>query len=130
MSVFLPNPAGSLGSVNTSASSSGGGEAVSQVVSFVASTIVQIAFASSIKKDQKRFEQEIAKLDEKKQLELLQKVQQTQNELERQKIVFQYIDKARIEELKNKDNNKKYIYIGLAVGIVLYGLILLKFKKK
>ncbi len=130
MSVFLPNPAGSLGSVNTSASSSGGGEAVSQVVSFVASTIVQIAFASSIKKDQKRFEQEIAKLDEKKQLELLQKVQQTQNELERQKIVFQYIDKARIEELKNKDNNKKYIYIGLAVGIVLYGLMLLKFKKK
>jgi formiminotetrahydrofolate cyclodeaminase len=130
MSVFLPNPAGSLGSVNTSASSSGGGEAVSQVVSFVASTIVQIAFASSIKKDQKRFEQEIAKLDEKKQLELLQKVQQVQTELERQNIVFQYIDKARIEELKNKDNNKKYIYIGLAVGIVLYGLMLLKFKKK
>jgi threonine aldolase len=131
MSVFLPNPAGSLGSVNTSASSSGGGEAVSQVVALVASTIVQYAFASSIKKDQKRFEQEIAKLDEKKQLELLQKVQQVQTELERQNIVFQYIDKARIEELKSQGKKQRtYVYIGLGIGVLLYSFMILKLKKR
>jgi threonine aldolase len=131
MSVFLPNPAGSLGSVNTSASSSGGGEAVSQVVALVASTIVQYAFASSIKKDQKRFEQEIAKLDEKKQLELLAKVQQVQTELERQNIVFQYIDKARIEELKSQGKKQRtYVYIGLGIGVLLYSFMILKLKKR
>ena len=102
---------------------------VEGTIATLAGTTVSLAFANSVKKDQKRFEQEIAKLDEKKQLELLQKVQQTQNELERQKIVFQYIDKARIDELKRKDNNKKYVYIGLTVGIVLYGLMLLKLRK-
>lgn len=103
----------------------------SELISIVATTIVQYAFASSMKKDQKRFEQEISKLDEKKQLELLAKVQQVQTELERQNIVFQYIDKGRIEELKKEDNNsKKYLYIGLGVGVIIYALMILKLKKR
>jgi hypothetical protein len=132
MSVFLPNPSGSLGSINTSASSSGGGgELASQAISMVASTIVNYAFASSMKKDQKRFEQEIAKLDKRKQAELLLKIQQVESELERQKIVFQYIDKTRIEELKKQDNQKKmYLYIGLGLGILVYGVMIFKLNKK
>ena len=117
-----------------SASGSSGGEGLggySAIITAVATTVVQYAFASSMKKDQKRFEQEIAKLDAKKQLELLQKVQQVQTELERQKIVFQYIDKTRIEELKKQDKQKKmYLYIGLGLGILVYGVMIFKLKKK
>jgi len=117
-----------------SASGSSGGEGLggySAIITAVATTVVQYAFASSMKKDQKRFEQEIAKLDAKKQLELLQKVQQVQTELERQKIVFQYIDKTTIEELKKQDKQKKmYLYIGLALGVLVYGVMIFKLKKK
>ena len=119
-------------SASANTSSSGGGlGGYSAIITLVATTIVQYAFASSMKKDQKRFEQEISKLDEKKQRELLAKVQQVQTELERQNIVFQYIDKGRIEELKKQDNNsKKYLYIGLGVGVIIYALMILKLKKR
>jgi hypothetical protein len=120
-------------SASASASGSSGGDGLggySAIITAVATTVVQYAFASSMKKDQKRFEQEISKLDEKKQLELLAKVQQVQTELERQNIVFQYIDKSRIEELKKEDNNKKYLYIGLGVGVIIYALMILKLKKR
>jgi hypothetical protein len=130
MSVFLPNPTGSLGSIQTSAPDKSG-ELVAQGISLAVSTIVNLAFSSSIKKDQERFAKEINKLDSRKQEELLLKMQQVQSEIERQKIVFQYIDKQKIEELKNQEKrNKKYIYIALGAGILLYGLIILKLKKK
>jgi ABC-type anion transport system duplicated permease subunit len=120
-----------VGSSATSGAKGVGAGMGEQAIAMVAGMIVQYAFASSIKKDQKRFEQEISKLDEKKQLELLAKVQQVQTELERQNIVFQYIDKVRIEELKKQDNNsKKYLYIGLGVGVIIYALIILKLKKR
>jgi hypothetical protein len=103
---------------------------VNELVAQSAGMIVDFAFASSIKSDQKRFEKAIAKLDAKKQQELLLKVQQVQNELERQKIVFQYIDKAKIEELKKEENKKKvYLYIGLGIGLTAYALIIFKLKK-
>lgn len=106
-------------------------DVTNQVVSKVSGMIVDYAFASSIKKDQKRFEQQIAKLDAKKQAELLLKVQQVQDELERQKIVFQYIDKTKIEQLKAQDKKQKtYIYVGLGIGVLLYALMILKFKKR
>ena len=101
-----------------------------EVVSSLAGMAVNLAFASSIKKDQKRLEKELAKLDAKKQAELLLKVQQAQTEIQRQEIVFQYIDKGRIEELKKQDNAKKrYIYVAIGFGLLLYGLVLLKIKK-
>lgn len=122
---------GGVGASATSGAKGGGSGLGEQAIAMVASMIVDYAFASSIKKDQKRFEQEISKLDEKKQLELLAKVQQVQTELERQNIVFQYIDKGRIEELKKQDNNsKKYLYIGLGVGVIIYALMILKLKKR
>jgi hypothetical protein len=120
-----------VGSSATSGAKGGGLGGYSEAISFVATTVVQIAFASSIKKDQKRFEQEIARLDEKKQLELLQKVQQVSSELERQKIVFQYIDKAKIEKLiAEDDNKKKYLYAGIGIGVLIYVLMLIKLKKR
>ncbi len=122
---------GGVGASASAGAKGGGLGGYSELISIVATTIVQYAFASSMKKDQKRFEQEISKLDEKKQLELLAKVQQVQTELERQNIVFQYIDKGRIEELKKEDNNsKKYLYIGLGVGVIIYALMILKLKKR
>jgi hypothetical protein len=106
-------------------------ELASQAVSLVASTIVDIAFASSIKKDQKKFEKEIAKLDAQKQNELLQKIQQVQTELQRQQIVYQYIDKARIDELKEQTKKEnKYLYIAIGVGILIYGLMIINLRKK
>jgi hypothetical protein len=120
-----------VGSSATSGAKGGGLGGYSEAISFVATTVVQIAFASSAKKDQKRFEQEIARLDEKKQLELLQKVQQVSSELERQKIVFQYIDKAKIEKLISEDDNKKkYLYAGIGIGVLIYVLMLIKLKKR
>jgi hypothetical protein len=120
-----------VGSSATSGAKGVGAGMGEQAIAMVAGMIVQYAFASSIKKDQKRFEQEIAKLDEKKQLELLTKVQQVQTELERQNIVFQYIDKARIEELKTQGKKQRtYIYLGLGIGVLLYSLMILKLKKR
>ena len=117
-------------SANTSSSGDGLG-GYSAIITLVATTIVQIAFASSAKKDQKRFEKEISQLDAKKQAELLQKVQQVSSELERQKIVFQYIDKAKIEKLiAEDDNKKKYLYAGIGIGVLIYVLMLIKLKKR
>lgn len=121
--------AGSVGS-SAGAGAKGGSGLGEQAIATVAGLIVDFAFASSIKKDQKRFEQEIAKLDAQKQKELLTKVQQVQTELERQNIVFQYIDKGRIEELKKQDGNKKYLYIALGVGVLIYALMIIKLKKR
>lgn len=102
-----------------------------EVVSAVAGMIVNYAFASSIKKDQKKFEKEIANLSEQKQKELLQKVQQTQDELERQKIVYQYVSKARIDELKKETKKEQlYLYGGLALGLIVYALLIFKLKKR
>jgi hypothetical protein len=123
--------ASGVGSSATSGAKGGGAGMGEQAIAMVASMIVDYAFASSIKKDQKRFEQEIARLDEKKQLELLQKVQQVSSELERQKIVFQYIDKAKIEKLIAEDKNKnKYLYAGIGIGVLIYVLMLIKLKKR
>jgi hypothetical protein len=123
--------ASGVGSSVTSGAKGGGSGTGEQAIAMVASMIVDYAFASSIKKDQKRFEQEIARLDEKKQLELLQKVQQVSSELERQKIVFQYIDKAKIEKLIAEDKNKnKYLYAGIGIGVLIYVLMLIKLKKR
>jgi hypothetical protein len=117
-------------SANTSSSGDGLG-GYSAIITLVATTIVQIAFASSAKKDQKKFEKEISQLDAKKQAELLQKVQQVSSELERQKIVFQYIDKAKIEKLiAEDDNKKKYLYAGIGIGVLIYVLMLIKLKKR
>jgi hypothetical protein len=120
-----------VGSSATSGAKGGGLGGYSEAISFVATTVVQIAFASSAKKDQKRFEKEISQLDAKKQAELLQKVQQVSSELERQKIVFQYIDKAKIEKLISEDDNKKkYLYAGIGIGVLIYVLMLIKLKKR
>lgn len=117
-------------SANTSSSGGGLGD-YSAIITVVATTIVQYAFASSIKKDQKRFEKEIAKLSAKKQEELLAKVQQAETEIERQKIVYQYVDKQKIDELKKQGKKERTIlYVGLGVGVLLYALLLLKLKKR
>lgn len=101
-----------------------------EAVSIVAGMIVDYAFASSIKKDQKRFEKEIAKLEVKKQEELLAKIQQAETEIERQKIVYQYVDKQKIDELKQQGKRERTIlYAGLGVGVLLYALLILKLKK-
>jgi hypothetical protein len=102
-----------------------------EVGSVVVGQVVALSFASSIKKDQEKFEKEIAKLNAQEQAELLKKIMQVQTELERQKIVFQYVDKAKIDELKKENKRERiYLYAGLGVGILLYGLLILKFKKK
>ncbi len=101
-----------------------------EAVSIASGLIVNYAFASSIKSDQKRFEKEIAKLDAKKQEELLKKVQQAETEIERQKIVYQYVDKQKIDELKKEGKKQRTIlYFGLGAGVLIYALLLLKLKK-
>lgn len=100
-----------------------------EAVSIATGLIVNYAFASSIKSDQKRFEKEIAKLTDKKQQELLAKIQQAETEIERQKIVYQYVDKQKIDELKKEGKKQRTIlYLGLGVGVLLYAILLLKLK--
>lgn len=115
-------------------SSGGTGSALgsyTEVASIVAGLIVNFAFASSLKEDQKKFEKEIAKLDEKKQKELLYKIQNLQTELERQKIVYQYVSKAKIDELKEKTKKERfYIYGALGLGLLIYALLIFKLKKR
>jgi hypothetical protein len=114
-----------------SSAKGGGGSVWTEVASIVVGQVVALAFASSIKKDQEKFEKEIAKLDAEAQAELLKKIQQVQTEVERQKIVFQYVDKAKIEALQKETKRQRiYPYLGLGVGILLYVLLMLKLKKK
>jgi ABC-type anion transport system duplicated permease subunit len=122
---------GGVGASVTSGAKGGGSGLGGQAIAMVASMIVDYAFASSIKKDQKKFEKEIAKLDAQKQNELLQKIQQVQTELQRQQIVYQYVDKARIDELKEQTKKEnKYLYIAIGVGILIYGLMIINLRKK
>lgn len=114
-----------------SGGSGGLSSGASGAISAVAVLAVNYAFASSMKKDQKKFEEEISRLDLKKQEELLAKVQQAETEIERQKIVFQYIDKQKIDELKSQGKKQRmFLYIGLGVGILAYALLILKLKKR
>lgn len=124
-------PVGNASNVVKGAS---GGSALSggarDAVAMVAGMITTYAFASSIKSDQKKFEKEIAKLDARKQQELLAKVQQVESEIERQKIVYQYVEKQKIDELKKEGKKQRTIlYVGLGAGVLLYALLILKLKK-
>jgi uncharacterized membrane protein YraQ (UPF0718 family) len=104
---------------------------VGNVSSLAVSTIVGLAFASSIKTDQMRFERMLSELDQRKQLELLELVQKTSSELERQAIVSKFINDAKIQELKSGGNkNKTIIYVVLGVAILAYGIMIFKFKKR
>ena len=97
------------------------------LIAMVAGMITDYAFASSIKSDQNKFQKEIAKLDARKQQELLNKVQKAETEIERQKIVYQYVDKQKIDELKKEGKKQRTIlYAGLGVGVLLYALLILK----
>ena len=109
--------------------SKGGG--LSDVYGVVAGLITDYAFASSIKSDQKKFEKEIKKLDAKKQQELLAKIQEAQTEIERQKLVYQYVDKQKIDAIKSEGKKRRTImYVGLGLGLIAYTLIFLKLKKR
>lgn len=107
----------------------GGG--LSDVYGAVAGAITDYAFASSIKADQKKFEKEIKKLDAKKQQELLAKIQEAETEIERQKLVYQYVDKQKIDAIKSEGKKRRTImYVGLGLGLIAYTLIFLKLKKR
>ena len=117
---------------NVAGAGSGGlSGGLSGAISAVAVLVVNFAFASSAKKDQEKFEKEIAKLDLKKQQELLAKVQQVETEIERQKIVFQYVDKEKIDALKSQGKKQRmFLYVGLGIGVLAYALLILKLKKR
>lgn len=105
--------------------------ASADVYGAVAGLITDYAFASSIKADQKKFEKEIKKLDAKKQQELLAKIQEAETEIERQKLVYQYVDKQKIDAIKNEGKKRRTImYVGLGLGLIAYTLIFLKLKKR
>jgi Flp pilus assembly protein TadB len=106
-------------------------ELAGQATSLAVSTIVNVAFASSIKSDQKKLEKLLSELDQKKQQELLELVQRTSTELERQSAVFNFINAAKREELENQRRKKnRFIYIGIGLGVLAYILMILKLKKK
>lgn len=106
-------------------------ELVGMAASIAVNKIVGMAFASSIASDQKKLENLLSKLDEKKQQELLELIQRTNVEIERQTLVFDFINKTKREELnKQRKKNHKYIYIGLGLGILAYILMILKLKKR
>lgn len=102
---------------------------LNESISAFAGLITSYAFSSSIKSDQKRLEKEIKKLSEDKQKELLSKVQQLQSESERQKIVFEYLNQAKIIDLKNESKTKKYIPY-LVVGVLFVGFLAFIIKNK
>jgi mannitol-specific phosphotransferase system IIBC component len=107
------------------------GSGVADIGGVVAGLITDYAFASSIKSDQKKFEKEIKKLDAKKQQELLAKIQEAQTEIERQKLVYQYVDKQKIDAIKSEGKKRRTImYVGLGLGLIAYTLIFLKLKKR
>lgn len=123
-------PVGNVSGAVKGASGGGLKGSTADAIGMVAGLVINYAFASSIKSDQKKFEKEIAKLDARKQQELLAKVQQVESEIERQKIVYQYVEKQKIDELKKEGKKQRTImYAGLGVGVLLYALLILKLKK-
>lgn len=102
---------------------------LNQSISAFAGLITSYAFSSSIKSEQKRLEKEINKISESKQKELLAKVQQLQSESERQKVVFDYLNQAKIVDLKNESKTKKYLPYAV-VGFLFIGFLAFIIKNK
>lgn len=117
----------------SSNSSSGGlsGGAIA-VGGMIVSTIISSSFAKADAKKQRDLEEQLTKLSLDQQKELQQHLQVVQGEVEKQKIVYQYLAEKNLQQVEGSIKSKRYTaYIILGGAIVLLtGVILLSKLKK
>jgi predicted neutral ceramidase superfamily lipid hydrolase len=98
----------------------------------IASTIVSSLFAKADAKKQRELEEEIAKLSLAQQLELQSHLQTVQGEVQKQKIVYDYLAQKNLQEVEANIKSKRYtayIVLGGAVLLLAGVIVLSKFKK-
>lgn len=103
-----------------------------QVGGMIASAIVSSVFAKADAKKQRNLEEQLAKLDLAQQKELQEHLQVVQGEIEKQRIVYQYLADKNLQEVEGSIKSKRYTaYIVLGGSILLLtGVILLSKLKK
>lgn len=101
---------------------------MSAIVGAVGSQIVNMVYAKKEQREQEKFADEIGKLKEEQAERLLAKIQQTQDELERQAIVGKFLSDAKIERLK--DESKRYLPYVVVGGMFIGFVAFLYIKKK
>jgi hypothetical protein len=96
------------------------------------SSIITSSFNKADAKKQIELEEELSKLSLDQQKELEKNLQNVQEEIERQKIVYQYLaDKNKKNSLNLIKSKRKKLYIILGAGIfLLAGVLTLLSKKK
>jgi hypothetical protein len=108
---------------------SGGAIAVGGMV---VNTIISSAFAKADATKQRDLEEQLTKLSLDQQKELQTHLQTVQGEVEKQKIVYQYLADKNKQEVLGKIKSKRYTaYIVLGGAIVLLAgvMVLAKLKK-
>ena len=108
------------------------GTSAVQIGGAIVSSIITSSFAKADAKKQRELEEELSKLSLEQQKELETNLKNVQGELDKQKLVYKYL------EIKNKENSlnlikskRKKLYIILGAGIFLFaGVLTLLSKKK
>lgn len=98
----------------------------------IVSTIITSAFAKADATAQRDLQDELARLSLDQQKELETHLQTVQGEVEKQKIVYQYLADKNKQDALNSMKSKRYTsYIILGGGIILLaGVVILLSRKK
>jgi predicted ATPase with chaperone activity len=116
-------------------SSSGGSGTTGGLIQaggMIASTIISGVFSKEIASKQRDLEEKIANLTLDQQKELQEHLQTVQGEVEKQKIVYDYLAQKNLQEVEGKIKSKRYtayIVLGGAVLLLVGVIVLGKLKK-
>jgi predicted ATPase with chaperone activity len=98
----------------------------------LATAIVGNVFSKEIASKQRDLEEKIAKLTLDQQKELQEHLQTVKGEVEKQKIVYDYLAQKNLQEVEGKIKSKRYtayIVLGGAVLLLVGVIVLGKLKK-
>ena len=102
-----------------------------QAGGMIVSNIISGVFAKETASKQRDLEEQLATLDLAQQKELQEHLQVVQGEVEKQKIVYDYLAKKNLQQVEGSIKSKRYTaYIVLGSAIVLLSAVILLAKLK
>lgn len=104
---------------------------LSSGIGAVVSSIIGAAFASSDNKKQRQMTERLEKLSLEQQKEIALRLQDVNEELAKQEIIYKYLAVQNNNELLASIKSKRYImYIAIGAGVVVFGVLALKLLNK